>query len=1190
MANTDHIYYFPWIRKGLLNRIVEKDLGGDAKNASEALAVERASLEIRQEFDITGVGEDKERVLQSESTLVELIAPGDITSVTEEAILKVMPDSDKENYPSNFYPYMEFWEPDFLWRYTPAAVNDDKLRPWLALVVCKEGNYKIGSGRYGRYVSFSFDSDRDYEQTFVPVSEFWKSAHAQGFSEDVPEICRLLALRKCDELENNTRYTVFLIPSFETGRLKGLGIDGDELHQTIAQKCAWEDSWEAQKKRVRGFDFPVFYSWKFKTGEESFDALVEKLVPYIPEKNSIKVDVTSMGEGLDYKVQAVVPHRKSIAMPGATGVPCRERETDFPSSGIDEQTIRDRMKELLSQNSVFAENMALKEGYEGSDYGEDDPMIVPPVYGAKHVMATSLDEQDCSRENIPWLTQLNLSVQNRAVAGLGKRTVQLNQEEFMNRAWKQVEAVNALNMELYRRLLSYNSQRFLGRKLIEVSASDQKYIATLMQYLNSIKNVTVGKNNTTSISEILNQSSIPNSFATATFRNVTDAMSRITSDLDTDTLMENIVKNQLFRQTECDMACCISLRDLSNAVDNLYERALDAVLNAFGPFLRLENGQIVQHRTIDDFLSCDTNIYMGTSLLSANHTYGYLMAMFGHIPASEKGLIMKTDSPFGGPVYTSGPPLGADFLKEVYSKWMYFYTHDTLNSSVCGHISRNGEKKDLLVVSEKIYNAIFGNEYPITNLFNKLYVVCRETLLKQKTLIDGGYFDEHGKHISVEKQIYLYRKDPYGRRGGKWSYSPFVSGIIVGTPYIDRSDEIYVPEEYTELNAAMKYVCDYMNYTYDEIEINLLPKDERYVRDFAEWTDMLDYLRQSSRNHNKFSLPILLDIEKYVLQKQKEHTDTSKRRPQEIPADKVEEIRRGFNDEEAYHRMCDVAAGYYKKFFENSAHGEKLRNEYIDDLLRSKYPVLAHPIFPEPVYHYLKQFSDKFVLPCAREQLVNSVSMLETNPAFIEAYLCGMNTEMAKEMLWREYPTDERGSYFRKFWDCETSDQDIMQDKFFDIKPIHLWNGVLGDNHTSSKTGLVIFSVKGDLMRTYPDTRIDLHRASIVTDKHTGKKKLILDRQASVADGGIIKPVLEAYLGDDIYIVGFKTEISRLLGNPHKNDGGFFLAFSEDVEDLNFSAAAQDKVKGAENAAQVAKALIDQPSTFGKHVSLFLNL
>ena len=38
---------------------------------------------------------------------------------------------------------------------------------------------------------------------------------------------------------------------------------------------------------------------------------------------------------------------------------------------------------------------------------------------------------------------------------------------------------------------------------------------------------------------------------------------------------------------------------------------------------------------------------------------------------------------------------------------------------------------------------------------------------------------------------------------------------------------------------------------------------------------------------------------------------------------------------------------------------------------------------------------------------------LRTNRAFVEAYMIGLNVEMARELLWRGFPTDQQGTYFR---------------------------------------------------------------------------------------------------------------------------------------------------------------------------------
>jgi len=61
--------------------------------------------------------------------------------------------------------------------------------------------------------------------------------------------------------------------------------------------------------------------------------------------------------------------------------------------------------------------------------------------------------------------------------------------------------------------------------------------------------------------------------------------------------------------------------------------------------------------------------------------------------------------------------------------------------------------------------------------------------------------------------------------------------------------------------------------------------------------------------------------------------------------------------------------------------------------------------------------SQDYILPGLENVPQNTVGLLQTNRRFIEAYMVGLNHEMASELLWREFPTDHRGSYFRSFWD-----------------------------------------------------------------------------------------------------------------------------------------------------------------------------
>ena len=65
----------------------------------------------------------------------------------------------------------------------------------------------------------------------------------------------------------------------------------------------------------------------------------------------------------------------------------------------------------------------------------------------------------------------------------------------------------------------------------------------------------------------------------------------------------------------------------------------------------------------------------------------------------------------------------------------------------------------------------------------------------------------------------------------------------------------------------------------------------------------------------------------------------------------------------------------------------------------------------------LREERPGFVLDAIERVPPDSVGLVQTNPAFVLAYLIGLNHAMAGELLWRGFPTERRGTHFRRFWD-----------------------------------------------------------------------------------------------------------------------------------------------------------------------------
>jgi peptidoglycan hydrolase-like protein with peptidoglycan-binding domain len=208
-------------------------------------------------------------------------------------------------------------------------------------------------------------------------------------------------------------------------------------------------------------------------------------------------------------------------------------------------------------------------------------------------------------------------------------------------------------------------------------------------------------------------------------------------------------------------------------------------------------------------------------------------------------------------------------------------------------------------------------------------------------------------------------------------------------------------------------------------------------------------------------------------------------------------------------------------------------------------PIMAHPVFADPMYRPLRDLSSELLIPNLNLIPNNTITLLETNPRFIEAYMTGLNHEMARELLWREYPTDQRGSYFRQFWDVsdivdrEKKDARVIEEELRDIIPLHLWdrksdlgthenrNMPTGNEPEERKLVLVI---RGDLLKRYPTAIIFAHEAEWVPSSENPDFKI---RNLKVGDPKttIKDPIFKAEIEPDLQFLGFDLTAEKAKGH-----------------------------------------------------------
>jgi hypothetical protein len=127
--------------------------------------------------------------------------------------------------------------------------------------------------------------------------------------------------------------------------------------------------------------------------------------------------------------------------------------------------------------------------------------------------------------------------------------------------------------------------------------------------------------------------------------------------------------------------------------------------------------------------------------------------------------------------------------------------------------------------------------------------------------------------------------------------------------------------------------------------------------------------------------------------------------------------------------------------------------------------VMAYPQFTAPLALALIKSHLNWIVPGLGNFPDNSVTLLETNGAFVEAFLVGANHEMNRLLLWREYPTDQRGTPFQYFWP--------RPDRSPDIPPITTWDIATPLGNNSNGPGpedMIVFLVRGEVLHRYPQT------------------------------------------------------------------------------------------------------------------------
>ena len=449
MSETPTYSFLPWLRTGVANNVTQAD-GDPNVKVRAALPVDLTVAVTHPDGNVT---------TQTVHRDVSLVGPGDIVGIETRAIVKVEPRHWITNFEPNYLPYVEFYDEDFVWRYVPAAADGSRhrLRPWIALVVLKETEFADGGNVQGKPLAyFDLAAGVQAANVFPDPAQLWAWVHVhvntdlsnngdmslpgvvQRFEETVrrdPDraYSRVMCPRR---LEPDVTYHAFIIPTFETGRLAGLGQTVPDV--TVATASAWSNN-QTQ--------FPYYHRWQFKTGAfGDFEYLVKLLKPRPADKRVGVRDMDVLHPGANLppintpaELGGVLKLGGALRVPFDTLPPADQAEVtkfdqwDIPFPHPFETAIARRIN-LYDDYSRQAADAANPDA-------DPDPVVTSPLYGRWHALQSRvLEAPDGTRlpNDQNWIHRLNLDPRFRVAAGFGTGVVQQNDEQYMNAAWQQV--------------------------------------------------------------------------------------------------------------------------------------------------------------------------------------------------------------------------------------------------------------------------------------------------------------------------------------------------------------------------------------------------------------------------------------------------------------------------------------------------------------------------------------------------------------------------------------------------------------------------------------------------------------------------------------------------------------------------------------------------------------------------------
>ncbi len=1083
MASSTAVAYqfMPWTRRGLTVALTAPDtLGTGAPLPS------RASVPI----GVTLAGANAGTLI--DPLQMNLHGPGDVTAIDTRLVLRTDPKPNARNFEPNYLAIVDFDPPDFPWMLTPAKANgDDRLRPWLVLVVLDQSKVGVPKPPTQGLLPTITVKGADVKAELPGLGDSWSWAHAQvvttasdsgGIQTDLQgdpasNASRLVCPRR---LEPNKDYVACVVPAFEPGRLRGLGLAESKPEAMASLGAAWDPG------VVGDVQLPVYFHWEFSTGPAGdFESLARRLRTPSAYKNTPVGDalahVGTAPMGVDDLLNG--PHPGTEATMEGAFVPL-SYEPGTPPDG----TQADSLAIIVN---TPANDVANPVGDGNQNAAHQRLEVKPPLYGGWHLKQHSVAQSELSHH---WIADLNLNPRYRGAAGYGAEIVRRDQDEFVDAAWDQIGAILDAEMKFNLTRLAIEAQRALKAKHFDVLGSER-----LLQVMGpALPRIEALAGNGAayriggavgSLGGQIDRSSLPAALTDTALRRATTPARR-------NLRMAARLKGSLAKlplQTARYVGA-MAQASTKSAAFRVNDFVPDGILGtaAFNG-LKLTGGS---SRVLD----------LSSAGLGRKFTVGQVQQAIA-AGKSAKALLARSGVP--DLKIRVGEHAGVFTDLHVERFGLLAAATATVKASDWGVMSKaieslgaRGVEGFLVEASAKTGQLQIG----------AMRLDARTGGLRldrpQLRVFDAG---RRAVKAAAASRAVAGLSLGTVRIGDARTFNS--AGVFAALPVNAISTTVSATLPAFHVDTGFEFVGQQGVAASPVVSITLPPalRQRDVLNRFAVATRGTQALWRDAYSASRVVVkPVDFGVASAsAIVALRTHPE------QTLPARLASMVS-----------VANLAAKSGNEFVSTHLSSDALsRAVFMIPALFDR--VMAWPKLPEALYQRLAAYNRNAFMPGVDGIPEDLVMLVRVNQHFIDSFMVGANVSMNGELLWRGFPTDLRGTPFQRFWDRVSIGPSPIYTftRLDDMQPIHLW-GSQPLGHRIDPVGgdpdRVALLVRGQLLRRYPNTAVYAWKKTPNADT------LLKDAQGRRPDDAIQVPVFSGVIGEDITFFGFDIDHDQI--------------------------------------------------------------